>query len=383
MIVLYYTQTYFLDGALETLQSLKQISELHLLIEISPESKKSTVIDVPSLEGFNTIEKFKNVVSQQVWEKFASYFEGIVSVHFVVHKSNHAFSPLSFYVSRLVKKYINQLNPDIIHFDTVSVRAIGLTTLARNYKINITVHDPLPHSGESSWKTNFAKYLFYRKARHFLFYSAFAQYQFKKHYSYLKPNSNLIRFQPFSFMRSSITPSGLGKKYILFFGRMSPYKGIDILLDAIPKVLTQHPSSTFVLAGNTDNYTLDHQTLLDHKNSVIILPGYLSTSQLADLIENAIFIVCPYRDATQSGVLMTAFAFGKTVIATNVGAFPEYISNGVNGLLTEPNSIALAETICQALTDDYYKNLQQQVIASFSPLHDANNRTALLNSYSN
>ena len=381
MVLLYYTQTYFLDAVLESIQSLKKVSELHLLIEIAPESKKSTIIDVPSLKQFATVEHWKSVLDEKMCKRLAPYFEGLASIHFVVHKSAHALSPSSFLVCAKLFQLVNRIKPKIIHFDTVSVRSIGMLAFANRYKIAITVHDPVSHSGEHSWKTNFARWLFYMKARHFFFYSTFAENQFRHHYPRVVCKSSLLHFQPFSFIRTFQPLLTYRSDYILFFGRMSPYKGIDILLDAIPMVLTKYPSAKFILAGSTEHLICNHETLTRHAGSVRFLPHYLSPSSLATLISQAQFIVCPYRDATQSGVLMTAFAFGKTVIASNVGAFPEYIRDNHDGLLIEPNATQLASAISKALSGNYYLDLQNNINPEFSTVYDIQNQQSFLSAY--
>ena len=381
MVVVYYTQTYFLDGVLETIQSLKRVSELHLLIEISPESKKSTVVDVPSLEQFATIEHWTSVLDETMCSRLSPYFEGIKSIHFVVHKSPHALSPSSLIVSSKVIQFVNRISPTLIHFDTVSVRSIGLRPLISKYRIDITVHDPVSHSGEHSWKTNFTKWLFYKKAKHLFFYSAFAENQFRQNYTNVERKSSLLHFQPFSFIRTYQPLLSNRSDYILFFGRMSPYKGIDILLDAIPAVLSKYPAAKFVLAGSAEYLSCDHDTLIKHSSSVSFITDYLSISTLANLIAHAQFIVCPYRDATQSGVLMTAFALGKTVLATHVGAFPEYIRDKHDGFLIEPNHSALSIAISKLLSANYYLELQANVNPLFSSSYDIQNQQSFLGAY--
>ena len=69
-------------------------------------------------------------------------------------------------------------------------------------------------------------------------------------------------------------------------------------------------------------------------------------------------MVCPYTDATQSGVIMSAFAFNKPVIATNVGGLPEMVKHNSYGLIIQEKDInALADNIIQLWTD---KNRLQQ-----------------------
>lgn len=381
MTVVYYTQTYFLDAALETIQSLKKIATLHLLIELAPESRTTTIIDIPSLKGFDVIENFKDVVDEKTYSRFLPYLDGIASVNFFVQNTRRAFSPLVFYKCRKVIGFINRISPDVIHFDTVSARSIGLVGLTNKYKILITVHDPVPHTGETSWKKLFTTLLFYRKARNFFFYSKFAQGQFASHYPKLKKKTSLLCFQPFSYIRQFSLNNNAAGDYILFFGRISPYKGIDILIGAIPLVLKRFPETRFIIAGSQANYSLKTDSLLAYKDSTTVISRHLSTEELSGLIVNSKFIVCPYRDATQSGVLMTASAFGKPVLATRVGAFPEFIFDGYNGLLTEPTPVSFATAICTALSGDKYLQFAQHVTSSFSHHNDEINQVSLLTAY--
>ena len=66
------------------------------------------------------------------------------------------------------------------------------------------------------------------------------------------------------------------------------------------------------------------------------------------LISNSEFVVCPYKDATQSGVVASAFSLNKPVLATNVGGLSETVKDNVNGRLISPNNVEeLATAICE------------------------------------
>ena len=74
--------------------------------------------------------------------------------------------------------------------------------------------------------------------------------------------------------------------------------------------------------------------------------------RLAGLLKDASFTVCPYKDATQSGVIQTAFSMDCPVVATNVGALPEAIDNQITGLIVPPcDSDALADAMDKLLGD--------------------------------
>lgn len=70
------------------------------------------------------------------------------------------------------------------------------------------------------------------------------------------------------------------------------------------------------------------------------------------MLSGSAVMVCPYVDATQSAVVLTAYGFDLPVIATRVGAMPEYIVEGKTGILVEPSDpAALAEAIISLLRD--------------------------------
>lgn len=383
MVVLYYTQTYFLDATLETIQSIKHQVELHIIIELSQESKTTTIIDIDSLDGLSIIEKCEHVLGRQKWKMIKKYFEGVATVDFVVFKNIKAISFATVKTVIVLSKYIKQFNPTVIHFDSLSLRATALYPFIKSKKIFITIHDPVKHSGEKNWKSNIPFRVFSKSIRGYFFYSEFACNQFRENFSKNLVPLFVIQFQPYSYVAQFQKNKNQQGTYILFFGRLSLYKGIDLLLDAIPDVLKIYPNEKFVIAGKSESYMLDENTIEKHKKNISIIPKYLSVEELVEYISGAKFLICPYRDATQSGVLMTAQALGKMVVATNVGAFPEYIKEDVNGLLAKPESKALAEKIIQALNNEQYKNLTKKVKCNYSDEIGGYNGKQILTAYQN
>jgi glycosyltransferase involved in cell wall biosynthesis len=64
--------------------------------------------------------------------------------------------------------------------------------------------------------------------------------------------------------------------------------------------------------------------------------NYIAEEEVAPLFRSAALVVLPYRNIDQSGVLMTAVAFGKAIIASRIGGIPDVIQDGVHGLLVNP-----------------------------------------------
>jgi len=382
MIVVYYTQTYYLDAVIETIQSIKNMVELHVLIELSPESKQSTIIDIGSLNDFETIEDCDKVLGWRKWALLKKYFEGVASIRFVVHQHKKAFSLTSLSTAAKAGKYIQLLNADIIHFDTVSGRSIGMYPYIRSKRIMVTVHDPMPHSGEGSWKKKVPEWIYYPRAKGFFFYSNFAQDQFKKYHGRYKAASAVLRFQPFTYIQQFKRDESTDEKVILFFGRISKYKGIDLLLKAIPAVLQKFPDEKFIIAGASSyGYKVDEKIIGQFSKNIRLIEGTISVSDLMMLLSKAKFVICPYRDATQSGVLMTALAAGKMAIATNIGAFPEYIEQDQTGMLTSPDAAGIEATIIRAIKNDHYKTIEQKLNSKYDNVTGNKNAEVLLAAY--
>jgi glycosyltransferase involved in cell wall biosynthesis len=382
MVVAYYTSTYFMDVIIETIQSIKHKVELHVFIEISTNSKNATIIDVESLEGLHFLERPERVLGKEKWAEFKDYFEGVASVHFVVFQKKRSLSIKTMRLAFSLGKFLKRNKVDIIHFDTISTRAIGMYSFLKSRKLIIALHDPVPHSGENNWKEDIPRVVFYKHTKAFIFYSKFAINQFRQFFKEIKAPAYAIQLQPYSFIRKFMSHPAPAANSILFFGRLSHYKGIDILLDAIPKVLEKYPDEKFNIAGNpVYGLEINQEILAKYKDNITLDSRFLSTEELVGYLERAKFVVCPYRDATQSGVLMTAYAAGKMVLATNVGSFPEYVKDNVNGLLAEPNAVSVAEKIIEALDNDKYKILEQQVHPNSTPETRAEIGRRLLEAY--
>lgn len=355
MRVAYYTSTFFMDVMLETIQSIKDKVELHVFIEISQNSMNATLLNIDSLEGFDFIENPENVIGKGKWPYFKPYFKGVKSVNFLVFKNKKSFSIDTFKKSYFLGKYLQKNKISVFHFDNISQRSIGLYLYLRKIKVCVNIHDSRSHTGEENWRDKLVNMIYFRLSKAFIFYSNFSKNEFLMFYPKNKTPLYVISLLPYTFIKNYLTNKK--EEYILFFGRLSYYKGVDILLEAIPIVLRKYPEQKFIIAGaNQYEYSVKSFKNVNFTENVQIKEKYLTIEELAQYISQSKFIVCPYREASQSGVLMTAFAANKFVIATDVGAFNEYIINDINGLLIKPDAQSLANSIIDVLDNLKYKN---------------------------
>lgn len=143
---------------------------------------------------------------------------------------------------------------------------------------------------------------------------------------------------------------------VLFFGTLSRYKGIDILIDAFPEIL-KATGARLVLAGfpSPDFDVRAHETQARSRGvaeGIIWVPEYVASGDVAAWMELASVLVFPYRDIYQSGALHIAQAFGVPIVASAIGAMRDVIEDRKSGLLIAPeNPGALAAAVIELLRD--------------------------------
>ncbi|MDH5738783.1 MAG: glycosyltransferase family 4 protein [Nitrospira sp.] len=163
-----------------------------------------------------------------------------------------------------------------------------------------------------------------------------------------------------AFVRTQVTSEPphipADARVILCFGLIEPRKGIHTLLSAAPQVLREVPNALLLIVGKPlmDIVPLERQlTELGLQERVRLVPQYVTFAQMAGYFTAARVLVLPYESGWNSGVIASAFGFGKPVIATRVGGFDEVVDDERTGLLVPPKDpIALAKAIIRLLDDD-------------------------------
>jgi glycosyltransferase involved in cell wall biosynthesis len=132
---------------------------------------------------------------------------------------------------------------------------------------------------------------------------------------------------------------------VLFFGRLERYKGLDVLLEAIELLRARGRQFRTLIAGPGPGG-------FGPVPGVTVENRYIPDRELAGLVARSRVVVMPYRDATGSQVPQTAFSYGTPVIASKVGCLPEYVQDGVTGLVVPPsNAPELAAALERLLGD--------------------------------
>ena len=147
--------------------------------------------------------------------------------------------------------------------------------------------------------------------------------------------------------------------YLLFFGFIRAYKGLDLLLEAFADNRLRNRKLKLIVAGEFYENDLPYRELINRtgiENDVILFDRFIKEDDVALFFSAADLIVQPYRNATQSGVTQIAFHFEKPMLVTDVGGLSEIVPDGKCGYVVKPEP----EFIAEAITDffDNQRNIQ-------------------------
>ena len=135
---------------------------------------------------------------------------------------------------------------------------------------------------------------------------------------------------------------------ILFFGLLRPYKGIDTLLEAFREL----EGAELWIVGNP---RMDVEPLrrlaAEAPGRVRFLTRFVEDAEIPAIFRRADVVVLPYRDAEHSGVLYTGLAFGKPLVLSAVGGFPEVAAQGAARLVPPEDPAALAAALTELVAD--------------------------------
>lgn len=276
----------------------------------------------------------------------------------------------------LLEGLICEIKPEIVHF------MVGEYLFANHIKnvkpessLCLTVHDLHPHErNKQSIKDDLIYkeiiHKGYKKCESFiptLTTSSLSQYKELKE---LYPSKNII-FTHFPSLVTEQIKHGraevkelLGiEKYILFFGSVDKYKGVDLLISAFCS-LKNNCGMKLVIAGKGQDYDTS-----DNKD-IIRLNRFIEDEEVGDLFRRASFVVYPYISATMSGVLSIAYYFRKCVLLSDVQFFKDnavpsctFFNTGDRDDLMEKMQMMLDSNDCE-LTENYYSRMYSSEIIS-------------------
>jgi glycosyltransferase involved in cell wall biosynthesis len=268
--------------------------------------------------------------------------------------------PTYLNMSQAVWSWVNQANfsrlaarirawkPDIQFYPMFYTWNPFLQWHLRDIPSLVAVHDPQPHPGLADRVFRIMEdRSIHQATRCLVFSQAMAPALQKRGVSPDKMDAIPLGELPYSPSTIQTRPATEAPT-LLFFGRITVYKGLDVLLKAFLK-LRQQNTIRLLIVGDGDIHP--YLPLLRQAPEVELINRWIEENEIPAFFSQASMVVLPYTSASQSGVLPVAASFGLPVIATRVGGIPEQIDDGRTGLLVEPGSVEGLSSAIQRLLE--------------------------------
>ena len=155
-------------------------------------------------------------------------------------------------------------------------------------------------------------------------------------------------------------------KYLLFFGFVRKYKGLDLMLEAIADPRVKKLDIKLIIAGefyDDIKYYNDLISKLNISDNIIMRSDFIDNSEVKNYFCASDMITQTYRTATQSGVTQIAYHFERPILVTDVGGLAEIVADKKGGYVTSKNPNYIADAII-----DFYTNNREKEFSNFSAI---------------
>ena len=247
-------------------------------------------------------------------------------------------------------------------------RMLGKSPVFTAHNINTAKRD-----SKDSWLNRLTLRTQYRLAKHIFVHTEKMKQELSEEF---QVPTNRISVIPFGINNAvpntSLTPGeakarlGLApsSKTILFFGRITPYKGLEYLIAAFRKLAARDHDYRLVIAGRPDRceeyWSAIRNDLRDDvaAGRVLLRATFIPDEETESYFKGTDVLVLPYREIYQSGVLFLGHSFGLPVIAADVGSLKDDIVDGKTGFVFKSEDVeSLAETLERYFGSDLYADL--------------------------
>lgn len=153
-------------------------------------------------------------------------------------------------------------------------------------------------------------------------------------------------------------------RYLLFFGLIRDYKGLDLLLEALADPRLAKMGLKLLVAGEFYSNEAGYRRQVEQlgiADKVYFADHYIPDQEVENYFSAADMVVQPYKSATQSGVTQVAYHFDKPMLVTRVGGLSEIVDHGKGGYVCSPDSREIADCIADFYTHNRKSDFEEHV----------------------
>lgn len=306
----------------------------------------------------NTLSK-KETVMLVVFRMSSEHIDAIdkrVNVYVLGRTGRRWCHPANLRILNKLIRDTDMFNPDVVHLQVGGgMFDLFVLPFLKKYPLVTTIHDPKPHSGDEKLLLKKISLYYARKySNQIIVHGEKLKEQMIKEYTIPNEKVNAIpigehEVAPFKkYERTDLKEDG---NLILFFGRIYRYKGLAYLVKAEPIITNEVSDAKIIIAGTGEGFR-KYEEMMINRDNFIVYNYRIPYKEGAELFQRCSVVVLPYIDASQSGVVLTAYGFKKPVVVTDVGSIPEIVDDGVTGFIVPPGDVnALAKAVVRLLKD--------------------------------
>lgn len=272
----------------------------------------------------------------------------------------------TIYLTYILARKLKKENYDIIHIIGGLPHFILIHLIfSRKPRVH-TFHETIRENERPSIFKRILFSMLLNKRVNIITHSETSKQQLINYNNNLKRKISLIPFGLFETYKcfdDESTNSISDSNTILYYGIINEYKGLDYLIEAFAMLQKEIPEAHLIIAGYGDLTRYNLSSI----NNLTLINRFLSNYEVVNLVKKATFIVCPYINASQSGIPKVVYQFNKPIIASNVGNFSEDVHHMVSGILLPPkDSFELYKAMIMLLRDKHTldalkKGIEQQI----------------------
>lgn len=341
------------DSALTLSKHLSEKADVTLMLVASGDKFRQGVLNIDLRNTPGGLIRDTKEVSKYLPEEIMNYAGDSFRLWMLKTPSSvfvHSGEGLVNY--RIIKesaKIISEEKFDVVHYSGASGFLLYMLKYFKAEKTVWSLHDYKSHTGDTNYPGDLLNKMYDKFNINHVQHTNFLRKEFIKYFEVREETVDTVYTGVYD-VYNSFKPRKirLPEKYILFFGRIQKYKGIDLLVDAFDRVKYELNDHKLVIAGDGK---IPEEIL--SKDKIICINRYITPQELVHLVTNARFVTVPYTEVTYSGVLMTAYNFGKPVVASSLGSMPEIVINGKTGSIFRNGDVDdLADQIYNLCSSD-------------------------------
>ncbi|ULR42317.1 glycosyltransferase family 4 protein [Rhizobium sp. K102] len=297
-------------------------------------------------------------VPRRRYAHLASSFDPAVDLHLLDWPRHRSLSnPWFLYqLTRLIRRE----QPNLIHLLSNSTLWLNFAVpFWRPIPLVTTIHDVEIHPGDSDTRTlpGWAPELMVKQSGHLVVHGQGLKRMVLDRYAkspdcvHVLSHPSILRYAELARRQKMAPRDANGTIRVLLFGRIFAYKGLEHLVRAEAMLKDVLPNLRVTVAGRGDNPAI-FLPLMGDADRYDIRNRFIEDAEVAQLFLDTDMVVLPYTEASQSGVLNLAAAFGKPVIVTDVGELRETVQPNGLGMVVPPGDAKGLAAAIRALAED-------------------------------